>query len=188
MAAPLTTLAQVKGLLKVDAAAGSDDTFLGTLITACSDWIRSYCDRDLTNTTYLLTRRGHGGTILALPQRPVTAVASVTVGGQVVPRAASAAAAGWTVADDCVWLTGYVFVRGSVVQVAYTAGFADNAVPAGLALACATLVAWRYKDRDHTGQSSKVIGADGTQVNYQTTAMPEDVKLLLADYKRVIPA
>jgi hypothetical protein len=181
---PLVSLARVKEFLPGVSASTADDAVLQTLTVACSDWIRTYCERTLTLGQQTLTRRGHGGPILTLPQRPVVSVQSVSVAGIILPESLSPSASGWALVDDSIWLTGFCFIRGSVVIVRYTAGYDPTAIPDGLQQACVELVARRYKERTRIGETSKVIGADSTTVAYDTGAMPEDVKMLLGPYRR----
>jgi hypothetical protein len=182
---PLVSLARVKEFLPGVGASTADDAVLQSLIVGCSEWIRGYCDRTLTLAVHSLTRKGHGGPILTLPERPVVSVESVSVGGNIITEAPTASASGWALVSDSIWLTGYCFVRGSVVVVRYTAGYDPASVPEALQMACVELVARRYKERTRIGETSKVIGADSTTVAYDTTAMSDSIKLALADFKRV---
>src|ERR1700722_8571853 len=77
----LTTLANVKAYLSPPLATTADDALLSRLITAASQFIQSWLNRTIASAAYTDTRNGTGGTRLFLRNRPVTAVASLTVDG-----------------------------------------------------------------------------------------------------------
>ena len=90
----LTTLADVKAWLQTGQAAfpSSDDALLTRLITASSQYIQSWLNRQIASADYLETRDGTGGHRLQFACFPVTAVLYLTIDGQVVPAATSSGA------------------------------------------------------------------------------------------------
>lgn len=176
-AGDLTTLAAVKAYLGVTVA--TDDALLGQLITAASAWIKTFLNRDILAQTYVEELDGHGTRVLCVDQYPVTAVTSVTVDGlTVAPSLVVARGRSIMFRDGSTWPRGI-----ANVQINYTAGAA--APPADIAQACNELVAWRYRERDRIGQSSKTIGEQTT--TYQTQDVPNDVKTLLLNWRKVTP-
>lgn len=66
----------------VGMAVPSDPARLQSLLQLASSVIRAYCDQKLSLVTGdVITLYPSGSTFLSLPERPVTAVSSVTVGG-----------------------------------------------------------------------------------------------------------
>jgi uncharacterized phiE125 gp8 family phage protein len=185
MAGDFTTLANVKAWLSPPLATGADDALLARLVTAASRFIESWLDRSILSQGYSETRDGMGGARLVLRNRPVTAVASVTVDGVAIPAATAPGAAGYRFDDVSLVLAGYAFTRGlQNVVVGYTAGFA--ATPPEIEQACIELVCLRYKERDRIGHVSKSLG--GETVTFTQKDLPADVATLLAQYRNVVPA
>ena len=86
---------------------------------------------------------------------------------------------------DRLVLRGLVFPRGrGNVRVSYQAGFASP--PADLTQACIEMVSLRYREKDRVGLVSK--GLAGETTAYSLKDMPESVRTLLSQYRRVVPA
>jgi hypothetical protein len=180
----LTTLDNVKAWLSPPLASTADDALLSRLITAASRFIETWLNRTITAQDYIETRNGRGGARLFLRHRPVTAVASVTIGGISVPPASVAGGDGFLFDDSSISLVGYAFTRGvGNVAVSYTAGYA--ATPPEIEQACIELVVTRYKERDRIGQVSKNLG--GEMVSFSQKDLPADVQTLLDQYRNVVP-
>jgi hypothetical protein len=181
----LTTLANVKAYLSPPLVTTADDALLSRLITAASQFIQTWLNRAIASASYTDTRNGTGGTILFLGNRPVTAVASVTVDGvAIAPSSPPPTGDGYLFDDSAVYLVGHCFSRGAQnVVVQYTAGFA--ATPPEIEQACIALVALRYKERDRIGQVSKNLG--GETVSFQQKDMPADVATVLDQYRNLVP-
>lgn len=176
MSAPdLTTLADVKAYLGLESVA--EDANLSRHIKAASAWIRSYLNRDVTSSSYTETLDGTGTATLMVGEYPITAVASVTVGGLAVTGVVGRQA---TLART----DGGTFPAGiGNVVVTYTAGYAT--VPEDIAQACLEMVAWRFDERKRIGHASKSI--QGEVVAFQTQDVPANVKTLLKNWRRVVP-
>lgn len=180
-AGDLTNLDDVKAWLKI--TSNTDDALLTTLITAASKAMQTFMNRTIASQAYTETRNGVGGCRMSFANYPVTAVASVTVGLTVILPAASFGSAGYRFTDRQLVLTGYEFCRGFAnVVLGYTAGF--DTVPEDLAQAAKELIGMRYRERDRIGQKSKII--DKETITFNTADMPDDVKLILNNYKKVI--
>jgi len=161
-----------------------DDNLLAALITAASAFILDYLSRDIVTAAYTEYRDGPGGHALSMKNYPVTAVSAVEINGVAIPVASDQVSFGYLFDDRQVILRGYTFTRGRQnVKVTYTAGYA--AVPADLEQACLELVAYKYRGRDWTGQSSKIIG--GENITYVVKEMPDSVLGVLKGHARVAP-
>ena len=177
-----TTLANAREYLGVKTA--NDDNLIDWLIKSATAFITNYLSRDILSAHYTEYRDGAGGVILSLLNSPVTAIATLEVDGVAIPLAASTVAAGYTFNDRQIYLRGYQLNRGfQNVKIVYTAGYA--AVPDDLQQACLELVAFKYRSRDWTGQSSKIIG--GENVTYITKEIPDAVLGTLKRNSRVAP-
>jgi len=183
----LTTLADVRAWLQTGQAAfpASDDALLTRLITASSQYIQTWLNRQIASADYLETRDGTGGHRLQLACFPVTAVLSLTIDGQVVPAATSSGAAGYSFSATQLALYGYCFSRGAQnVVVSYTAGY--SITPPEVAQACIELVALRYRERTRIGEVSRSLGGAET-VAYAQKDMSDAIKTLLLQYRLVAP-
>ena len=185
----LTTLDDVKAWLQTgtDAYPSTDDVLLGRLITAASQFIQTWLNRQIALGDWQETRDGTGGQRLAFANIPVTAISSLSIDGLEIPPAPSPGGfgAGYVFSPTELALRGYVFTRRAQnVIVTYTAGYA--ATPPDVAQACIELVAQRYSERTRIGEVSRAISGTET-VSYSQQDMSEDVKLLLAQYRVVVP-
>lgn len=171
------TLEQVKAWLKINSI--SDDELLELLITQTTEYIRSLMSRDLTSKVYTEVRDGKGIDTMLAANWPITAVASVTVGQQVVPPAE------YLFDEQTITLlNGWVFTRGRRnVVVRYTAGF--TTIPADLQRCCMEMVGKKYRERDRIGVSSKTLG--GEVVTFTQSDLTDEVKSVLRQYQRVAP-
>ena len=181
--ADLTTTSAVKSYIgKVDPG---DDAVIASLVTAYSQWIRSWTNRDFTVQTYNLWRSGHGGDTLILPQWPIVSVQSLAIDGVAATAQASWGAQGYRFTDRAIMLgAGGVFCWGANnINVAFTAGY--STVPPDIAQAVNELVALRYKMRDKLEWSSKSLA--GETVTLVTKDMPASVATVLKQYQNVVP-
>jgi hypothetical protein len=181
--ADLTTVANVKLWLGVQS--GTDDTLLARLVSGVSAWIQEWLGRTIASTAYTETLNGTGKTVLCFLRYPVTAVASVTIDGVVIPARTSPGQSGFYFDSDFLYLDGFCFTSASRqnVVIVYTAGFA--ATPLDLEQAAIELIALRYKDKDRIGVSAKSIGPE--HVTFFQKDFPDDVANVLQSYKRVVP-
>jgi hypothetical protein len=178
----LTTLADVKAWLTVPQVA--DDALLSRLITAASTFIKSWLNRDLLSTSYTIARSGNGGFVLVLPNRPVTAVALVSVGGVALPPSTGPGVSGFRAMEFGVVTDGYRMTRGNAnVVVTYTGGYATT--PLDIAQACIELVAMRYRERDRIGHQSKTLA--GETVSFSLKDMSDSVRTILMQYREIAP-
>lgn len=179
-AGDLTTLEKVKAHFEVKNS--TDDGLLTHLITAASDFIRTYCSRDLAATDYVESRNGHGGRVLVLPNYPIISVASVKVDGVAITSAAgSPTLSGYVFDQYSISLRGYVFSKGfKNVELSYRAGF--ETIPLDLEQACIDLVGLKFKERTRIGETSKSVA--GATTSYSTDDMPAHTKSVLEFYSR----
>jgi hypothetical protein len=183
----LTTLTDVKAWLQTGQASfpSTDDALLTRLITAASQYIQTWLNRQIASAGYLETRDGTGGCRLQFACYPVTAVMSLTIDGEVIPAAGSATAAGYSFSPTQLSLRGYRFNRGAQnVVIAYTAGY--STIPPDIAQACIELVALRYRERTRIGELSRSLGGAET-VAYSQKDMSDATNTLLQQYRLVAP-
>jgi hypothetical protein len=128
MGAPgdLTILANVKAWRSPPIVTTADDAQIARVITAASDFIRRYVQRDLASRSYGEVRNGTGGCSLMLRHAPVTTLASLTVDTIAIAAAPDAVSPGYVLDETSgvLYLRGYAFCRGvQNIAVTYTAGY-----------------------------------------------------------------
>jgi len=162
-----------------------DDALLSRLITASSDFVKTYCNRDFVQANYTEVRNGLANqTKMALKNYPVTSVASVYINGTLVSQSTSYAMEGWIQVGDFLYLRGRTFTTGyGNVSITYTAGFAN--VPYDLEQACIEITSWRYKEKDRIQQNNKSI--QGENISFNLNMVSESTKSTLMEYSRRIP-
>jgi hypothetical protein len=180
-AGDLTTLDNVKSWLSPPLTTTADDTLLTGLITATSQFIQTWLNRQIATTAYVETRDGNGGERMAFANSPVTAVSSVTIDGLAIAPASDAVTRGYVFSPTMLYLQGWRFTPGfQNVVVSYNAGY--ESTPPEIAQACVELVCLRYKERDRIGQVSKNLA--GEVVAFTQKDMPADVQTLIDQYRR----
>src|SRR5438105_9234568 len=173
--ADLTTLADVKAWLQTGANPfpATDDALIQRLVTAASQFIQSWLNRQIAAADWLELRDGTGGQLLVFANSPVTAVLSLSIDGLNIPPAPSDGgfAAGYSFTPTELALRGYVFTRRPQnVIVTYTAGYATT--PPDIAQAAVELVCQRYRERSRIGEVSQAMGG-GETVTFPQQAMSE---------------
>jgi hypothetical protein len=185
----LTTLDDVKAWLRTGQGAfpDTDDALLSRLITAASQFIQTWLNRQIASADWQEVRDGTGGQRLTFANFPVSAVLSLTIDGLTIPPASDDGGfgAGYVFTPTELALRGYVFTRRPQnVVMAYTAGYA--ATPPDITQACIELVCQRYRERTRIGEVSRALSGSET-VTYSQKDMSDDVKLLLSQYRLVAP-
>jgi len=183
----LTTLSDVKGWLQNGQSSfpTTDDALLSRLITAASQYLQTWLNRQIPLADYIEVRDGTGGHRLQFACFPVVAVQSLTVDGQTIPQAGSSSSAGYSFSTSQLSVRGYRFCRGAQnVVIAYTAGYAIT--PPDIAQACIDLVALRYRERSRIGEVSKSLGGVET-VSYSQKDFSDPIKTLLQQYRLMSP-
>ena len=185
----LTTLADVKAWLQTgqDPFPGTDDVLLARVITAASQFVQSWLNRQIAPSDWQEVRDGSGGQRLAFANFPVSAVLSLSIDGLEIPPspAGGGYGAGYVFNPTELALRGYVFTRRAQnVIVTYTAGSA--ATPPDIAQASIELVCQRYRERTRIGEVSRALGG-GETVTYSQQDMSDDVRLLLSQYRLLAP-
>jgi Phage gp6-like head-tail connector protein len=182
-----TTLSDVKAWLQNGQSSFPtiDDALLSRLITAASQYIQTWLNRQIPLADYVEVRDGTGGHRLQFGCFPVVTIQSLTVDGQMIPQAASICAAGYSFSASQLSVRGYKFCRGAQnVVIAYTAGYAT--IPPDIAQACIDLVALRYRERTRIGEISKSLGGIET-VSFSQKDLSDSIKTLLQQYRLVSP-
>jgi hypothetical protein len=203
----LTTLADVKAWLQTGQSAfpATDDALLMRLITAASQFIQTWLNRQITSQDWVEIRDGLGSPLGPYDVRyqfaafPVSVVSLVVVDGLTIPPipASPPAPLGIAVVSTFATQAGYLFtptqlvIRGYVVPrkagcvtLQYTAGYAVT--PPELAQACIELVALRYRERSRIGEVARAIGG-GETVSYSQKDMSDSIKTLIQQYRVVAP-
>jgi hypothetical protein len=165
----------------------TDDALLARLITAASQFIRSWLQRQIAMSDWIELRDGNGGQRMAFANFPVSAVLALSIDGITIPPApvTGGFGAGYVFSPTELALRGYVFSRRAQnVIVTYTAGYAS--VPPDISQACIELVCQRYRERSRIGEVSKAL-MSGETVTYSQKDMSDDVKTLLQQYRVVAP-
>lgn len=180
--ADLTTLANAKQWLGVSGS--TDDALLTRLISASSDFIKTWLSRDINQISYSSSRHGTGSIRLMLRNYPVVSILALSIDGMVIPPSVNGSN-GYVYDDFSIMLIGYIFTRGIMnVALSYTAGYPT--VPTEIEQACIELVSIRYKERDHIGQVSSAMG--GQTVTYNQKDLSDSIEATLAQYKKVLTA
>jgi Phage gp6-like head-tail connector protein len=203
----LATLADVKGWLQTGQSAfpATDDALLTRLITAASQFIQTWLNRQIASQDWIEIRDGLGSALGPYETRyqfaifPVSAVGLVVVDGLTLPPipASPPAQSGMTIVGTLAAQAGYLFtptqlvIRGyavprkaGCVTLQYTAGYAVT--PPDLAQACIELVALRYRERSRIGEVARAIGG-GETVSYSQKDMSDSIKALIQQYRVVAP-
>jgi hypothetical protein len=204
----LATLADVKAWLQTGQSAfpATDDALLTRLITAASQFIQTWLNRQIASQDWIEIRDGVGSALgpgemrYQLAAFPVSAVSLVVVDGLTIPPILASPPAqqpGVAVVSTFATQAGYLFtptelvIRGYVVPrkagcvtLQYTAGYAVT--PPDLAQACIELVALRYRERSRIGEVARAIGG-GETVSYSQKDMSDSIKTLIQQYRIVAP-
>ena len=185
----LTALADVKAWLQTGQSAfpDTDDALLTRLITAASQFIQTWLDRQIASGDWQEVRDGTGGQGLAFANFPVSAVLSLSVDGLEITPAPSDGGfgPGFVFSPTELALRGYCFTRRAQnVIVSYTAGYATT--PPEIAQACIELVGRRYRERTRVGEVSRALVGRET-VSFSQQDISDDAKLLLAQYRALAP-
>jgi hypothetical protein len=185
----LTALADVKAWLQTGQSAfpDTDDALLTRLITAASQFIQTWLDRQIASGDCQEVRDGTGGQRLAFANFPVSAVLSLSVDGLEITPAPSDGGfgPGYVFSPTELALRGYCFTRRAQnVIVSYTGGYATT--PPEIAQACIELVGRRYRERTRVGEVSRALVGRET-VSFSQQDISDDVKLLLAQYRALAP-
>lgn len=182
--ADLTTLANVKAWMGLPADNTDDDVLLNRLISSASAFIQTWLNRSFASQAYNEARDGTGGARMMFADYPVTAVSSVVVDGLSIPASPDVMSPGYRFDDKTIMLNGFIFGRGmNNVQLSYTAGYA--ATPLEIEQACIEMISLRYKERDRIGHQSKSLA--GETVTFFIKDMPDSVRTILNNYRKVVP-
>lgn len=200
----LTTLTDVKAWLQTgqNAFPATDDALLTRLITAASQYIQNWLNRQIALQDWIETRDGVGSALGNREVRyqfsafPVSAVRLVVVDGLTIPASIPtppgiaavgtfATPSGYLFTPTQIVIRGYEVPRkAGCVTLQYTAGYAI--IPPDLAQACIELVALRYRERSRVGEVARAVGG-GETVSYSQKDMSDSIKTLIQQYRIVAP-
>lgn len=178
----LTTLAAAKDWLKLGSTAAGDSV-ISRLISAASEAVQKRLGYDIASQQYTETRNGNGKLVMPFRVAPVSAVASLTIDGVMIPARTTPTGSGYVFDDDYVLLAGYCFTRGQQnVGIVYTAGY--DATPADLEQAVLEIVVLKFKERDRIGVSSETLA--GQTISFFRN-VSSDTMAVIDNYRRVVP-
>lgn len=181
--AALTDLTAVKQAGNINSSAS--DTNLTALIAAVSAVISNYCNRNFVSASYTESYNGNGNAFQWLKQRPVTAVANVTMNGYTVPQRPNVNGYGWTFDQNKLYFSQGCWDEGfQNVTVTYTAGIvASSSLTPDLWRAAAEWVADLYKSEQHIEKGSDTTGQGQSTVYLKD--MPWHVRQVVDLYRQV---
>jgi hypothetical protein len=192
----LTTLANAKAWLNIQTT--TDDLLITRLITAISAYAQTWMNRQILTQTYAEKRSGTGSNTMALANYPCTAVSSLVIAGQTINMSPDGMQAGYIFDDQFIYLVGNAFASSNFpssapgkfpkwpplgVHIAYAAGY--DVVPPEIEQAVIEWLSLRYTERTRIGQSSKSLA--GETVSFIVKDMPDSVKTVLTNYRKIIP-
>lgn len=178
--ADLTTLAKVKEWLGETTT--NNDSVLQRLISASSDYIQAWLNRDIAQATYNSSRDGNSGNRMMFRNYPTTAVSMVKIDNQVIPLSVNGSY-GYVFNETSVALIGYRFTRGiQNVFLSYTAGYTST--PNEIEQACIEMVSLRFKEKSRIGVTSKSMA--GETISFSQKDMTDSIESTLSQYKRVM--
>lgn len=178
----LTTLDSLKTYLGETSSVA--DAQLTQLISAYSDAVRQYTNRDWTVGSYRRLFDGKNNLRQMLPQWPIRTVTEVWSDGEQIPARLDRGQPGYFFDEMSVVLSCYRFAYGlSNIEILWTAGY--DTVPLPIQQATNEWAALRYRLSDKLEWSSKSLA--GESVSLIVRDMPESVKLMLNNYRAVVP-
>lgn len=187
--ADLVTSQEVKDYLGISGS--GEDTLIGALIDYASNAIENYCNTYFSSTA-ITDRLDGGGRYLITKVAPIISVTSITdaYDSTVVSSAdyLNYLAAGLIYID--VDTTNYALQNLTWAEgmrrwiVVYNAGYAS--VPNAVKLACILLVSY-FRTTRTPGMLSETVGDYSyTKMQLPDAGLPEEVKMLLAPYRRKV--
>jgi hypothetical protein len=187
--ASLTTLKAVKAKLEATQPDDARDALISDCITRVSRWFEGQTHRVLGQTAHQITVDGNGRSRMYLPQYPVLDTGlTVTVDGADIPKRTVVGGSGWVLADKDsalarIELVGYVFSKDvQNVDLAFTAGYAPDALPGDLERAVIQMVILDFKEGPRLGiQSESQLG---TSVSFLPSVVPSAVQSVVDEYTR----
>lgn len=178
----LTTVAAVKSYSGITTSA--DDAVIQSLVSAYSDYVRTFTSRNFTADNFEIYRDGRNSMSMLLPEYPVIDVSLLEIDGKEILPQAAFGQPGYRFTDRQIFLDGYRFCWGhGNVHVIFSAGYLT--VPNDIAQAVNELVGLRYSNRDDQGWVSKQLA--GETVTLNTKDMPASVMTILQKYARKVP-
>lgn len=173
----LTTLEKVKEWLKLQTTS-ADDELLQRLIDAASAFIEGWLGFTVLRHEVVKWCDGNGKDELVLTSPHILAINSINIDGSDVSPDQYRHADWWII------LKNGCFSRGRRnICISYDMGF-DN-VPADIENAVIDLVGLAYNERDRIGFQSKSLA--GETVSFFTGALSDRGKMVLQQYKQVVP-
>jgi uncharacterized phiE125 gp8 family phage protein len=174
----IVTLAEAKNFLRIDDS--DDDDSLELMLESATEKTEDYCSSYWVKRSVTETHIGDGKTILCLYRMPVESIESVTVDDVELE------------VTDYVELlaigrlTGRTWTKDSIIEISYTAGYADSygevAVPNAAKLAVLNTIAVWWNNR--TGVSAESVSGIGSVTYGNESELPDSVKAKLSSLRK----
>lgn len=184
---PLTTLAAVKAYANVTGSRPDADATLGRMILSVSQRLEQYCSRGFLIEAATERRVIHGA-LVPVFRNPIESITSVRAAAN--GRAAQLvdiASTQYEIAPNGTGVNVWGLPAGSLVEVTYTGGIADDA--AGVAAnhpilqeACLLQVANLWQRHDKADRTGMTIGTGDTQWSEEYHLLKEVKALLDQNY------
>lgn len=184
----LVTLADVKDWLGITDTAS--DARLTRLITAASAAVENYVNYPFLTGSRTEVRDGQGMDRMMLQNWPVTAVASLSIGGTAVTAATTPTGTGFRFDDTMLYLNGYLFTAGfQNVQISYTSGYATlpDDVTQAVILTVQDMVGPQGRDMQIQSYSVPGVYSESYRGLDRKSSLPDVAAALLQNYIRRAP-
>ena len=173
----LTTLEKVKEWLNLQTVT-ADDVLLQRLIDAASAFVESWLGFTVIRHEVIKWADGNGKDELVLASPHILVINSIAIDGRIIPPDQYRHADWWVV------LNSGCFSRGRRnICIKYDMGF--DSVPADIENAVIDLVGLAYNEQSRIGFRSKSLA--GETVSFFTGALSDRSKMVLQQYKQVVP-
>lgn len=181
----LVTIEEVKAYLGIADTDTASDKLLQNLSVGVSAWVERYCDRQFKSDTYTEQHDGCGLSEIQVDQYPIISVTSVHDDSERGFGADTLIATTdyvFYANTGTIRLDGGIFTKGiQNLKVIYDAGYAK--IPTDLAHAVVSLIADRFRNKEHQGVQSMAIGS--YKVTYTNEEIPGEIRSILDSYRRL---
>lgn len=178
--ADLTSTADVKTYLGVTHS--TDDTLIGRLVSAASQWFEAQTGRVFSSTSYDEVQDGCGGRVIVPSYYPLISITSLKVDGVAITASTAYGVDGYYIDGDVIRLRGHYVSTGiGNVELAYVAGY--SATPKDVAQAVIEMASLMYRERTRVGQQTATISGESVNFYY---APPARVVAAVEAYRRAL--
>lgn len=183
----MTALSLVRSWLRLETDQTGDNDLIDTFIDGVEKKFKTISGRALVSASFTEVVNGKNTASVGLINTPITAVASVTVGGVTIPSASTATDFGYQFSETRVYIlnANRGFTTGNRnISIVYTGGYSGAAMPNDLREAALVQVIYEYKKRDRIGESDQNLG-DGQTIKLSTDELLPQVKETVMRYRKI---